>query len=62
MNIRDVATNWVLTLQCIRFKLDDMENCEDGLEMIAIAQELSADIEVLEERIDHELELNMSDE
>ena len=61
MNIRDCATDWVLTLQRIRFKLDDMENCEDGCEMIAIAQELSADIEVLEERIDHELELNMDD-
>lgn len=62
MNIRDYATDWVLTLQRIRFKLDDMENCEDGCEMIDIAQELSADILRIEEEMGSELELNMDDE
>ncbi len=62
MNIRDYATGWLLSLQRIRFKLDDMENCEDGLEMIAIAQELSADIESIEQELDTQFELNMDDE
>lgn len=62
MNNRDFATDLVLTLQRIRFKLDDMENLEDGMEMINIAQELSADIASLEEDIDTEFNLNMDEE
>lgn len=44
-------------LQKIRYKLDDMENCEDGEEMIAISQELSADIESIEQMVDEKFQL-----
>jgi hypothetical protein len=44
-------------LQKIRYKLDDMENCEDGEEMIFISQELSADVEIIEEMIDTKFKL-----
>lgn len=44
-------------LQRIRYKLDDMENCEDGEEMIFISQELSADIEKIEELVDEKFKL-----
>lgn len=62
MNNRDFATDLVLSLQRIRFKLNDVENCEDGEEMISIAQELSADIASLEEDIDVEFNLNTDEE
>lgn len=41
-------------LMRIRMSLDNMEDCEDGEEMIAIAQELSSDINTLEEKIHEE--------
>jgi hypothetical protein len=44
-------------MQRIRYKLDDMENCEDGEEMIFTAQELSAGIESLEESIEEKYKL-----
>lgn len=44
-------------LQRIRYKLDDMENCEDAEEMIFISQELSADIEKIEELVDEKFKL-----
>lgn len=44
-------------LQGIRYKLDDMENCEDGEEMIHICQELSADIESIEQMVDVKFKL-----
>lgn len=44
-------------LQTIRYKLDDMENCEDGEEMIHICQELSTDIESIEEMVDIKFQL-----
>lgn len=47
----------VSLLQTIRYKLDDMENCEDGEEMIAISQELSADIESIEQSIEEKFKL-----
>ena len=62
MNIRDVGTLWYTELQRIRSKLDDVENCIDFDEAIFIAQELSADIETLENQIDLELELGMDEE
>ena len=62
MNIRDVGTVWYLDLQRIRNTLDNFENFDDAHEMIAVAQELSADIETLENQIDLELELGMDEE
>ena len=62
MGIRDCATGWYLELQRIRRKLDDIENCIDFDEAIFVAQELSADIETLENQIDLELELGMDEE
>lgn len=59
MNIRDVGTVWYLDLQRIRNTLDNFENFDDAHEMIAVAQELSADIERLENQIDIELDLEM---
>lgn len=41
----------IRTLQGFRAVLDDMENCEDADEMIAISQELSCDIDSLETQI-----------
>lgn len=62
MNIRDVATHWVTELQRIRYELQGIENCEDGVEMIDIAQRLACDIESLEGQLDTEFELNMDEE
>ena len=44
-------------LQAICYKLDNMENCEDGEEMIFVSQELSADIESLEEQVEDKYDL-----
>lgn len=41
----------IRSLQSIQAGLDNMENCEDGHEMIAIAQELSADIGAIEDQL-----------
>lgn len=62
MNVRDAGTAWYIDLQRIKNRLDDMENCEDISEMIAICQELSADIDSTIYDIDMELELNMEEE
>ena len=62
MNSRDVATSVLLELQRIRRKLDDIENCEDTCEMVFIAQELSADIEKLEQELDEQFELGMDEQ
>lgn len=51
------GNNLIQQLQSIRFKLDDMENCEDGEEMIHIAQELSSDIESIEQLIEEKFKL-----
>lgn len=47
----------IAELQRIRYVLDNMENCEDGEEMIAIAQEISADVERLEESVEEKFKL-----
>lgn len=47
----------IAELQRIRYVLDNMENCEDGEEMIFISQELSADIERLEESVEEKFKL-----
>lgn len=47
----------IVELQRIRYALDNMENCEDGEEMIHISQELSADIERLEESVEEKFKL-----
>lgn len=47
----------IAELQRIRYALDNMENCEDGEEMIFISQELSADIERLEELVEEKFKL-----
>lgn len=44
-------------LQTIRLKLDDMESCEDAEEMIHISQELSADIESIEQLVEVKFKL-----
>jgi len=62
MNNREFATDLCLSLFRIRCKLDDIENCEDGHEMIAIAQELSADISGLEDDLDNHFDLRMDEE
>lgn len=62
MNLRDAGTAWYIDLQRIKNRLDDMENCEDISEMIAICQELSADIDSIIYDIDMELELTMEEE
>lgn len=41
----------VRELQSIQAGLDNMQNCEDSDEMIAIAQELSADLGSLEDQL-----------
>lgn len=41
----------IFALQGFRIVLDDMPNCEDSDEMVAMAQELSADIDSLESKI-----------
>lgn len=46
------AKSVIEELQKIRYKLDNIENCEDGMEMIHIAQELSSDVESIEEIIE----------
>lgn len=38
-------------LQRIKFVLNDIENCEDGGEMISISQSLACDIESLEDKL-----------
>jgi len=62
MNIRDTATHWYTELQRIRSKLDDIENCEDFYEAIFVAQELSTDIEKIENQLDTEFDLGMDEE
>lgn len=62
MNIREVATHWVMELQRIRYELECLENCEDGHEMIDIAQRLACDIESLEGQLDTEFDLGMDEE
>lgn len=47
----------IAELQRIRYLLDNMENCEDGEEMIFISQELSTDIEKLEELVEEKFKL-----
>lgn len=47
----------IAELQRIRYVLDNMENCEDGEEMIFISQELSADIEKMEELVEEKFKL-----
>lgn len=54
---KKIARMLIEELDRIRFKLDDMENCEDGLEMVAIAQDLSADIDRLQEVIENKFKL-----
>lgn len=49
--------NLIKELQNIRYKLGDVENCEDGEEMIHIAQELSCDIETIEQLIEEKFKL-----
>lgn len=61
MNARDVATYIYLELQAIRRKLDDFENMEDGSEMVSVAQEISADIGILEGELNSEFELGMDE-
>lgn len=62
MNIRDTATHWVLELQRIRNTLDNFENFDDAHEMIAVAQELSVEIETIENQLDTEFDLGMDEE
>lgn len=47
----------IAKLQRIRYVLDNMENCEDGEEMIAISQELSSDVDSLEQVIEEKFKL-----
>lgn len=47
----------IAELQRIRYVLDNMENCEDGEEMIHISQELSADIDSLEQVVEEKFKL-----
>jgi predicted RNA-binding protein with EMAP domain len=47
----------IAELQRIRYVLDNMENCEDGEEMIHIAQEISADVESLEQVVEEKFKL-----
>jgi hypothetical protein len=61
MNIRDVATHWYNELQRIRSTLDNFENFDDAYEMIAVAQELAADIHSIEGQLDTEFDLGMDD-
>lgn len=44
-------------LQIIRYKLEDMQNCEDFDEAIAISLELACDIESIEESLDDKFKL-----
>lgn len=62
MNVRDAGTAWYIDLERVKNRLDNMENCEDISEMIAICQELSADIDSTMYDIDKYLELNMEEE
>lgn len=62
MGFRDVATDVYIQLQSIRAKLDDIENCIDFDEAIFVAQELSADVETLEQTLDVQFELGMNEE
>lgn len=48
---KEFGEELVRQLSHIRRVLDDMENMEDGMEMIHAAQELSADIDTLEEKV-----------
>lgn len=50
------AESLIKDLQRIRYALDDIENCEDGEEMIHKAQELSADLHQIEEKIEEKIE------
>lgn len=59
MNIRDYGTSWYIELQRIRQRLDDIENCDGFGEAIFVTQELSSDIEKLEQELDVQLELDM---
>lgn len=47
----------VQQLERIRSYLDTMEDCEDGMEMIHIAQELSTDMEAIQELIEEKYNL-----
>jgi sigma54-dependent transcription regulator len=62
MNIRDYGTSWYLELEGVRQRLDDIENCIDFDEAIFCAQELSADIETIQQELDTQLELGMDEE
>lgn len=62
MGFRDVATDVYIKLQSIRSKLSDIENCIDFDEAIFVAQELSADVETIEQTLDVEFELGMDEE
>lgn len=45
------AKDIVRKLQAIRYKLEDMQNCEDGHEMIVVALDLACDLEQIEEQL-----------
>lgn len=62
MGLRDVVTSVYLDLQRIRLKLDTLEDCVDEYEMIFVAQELSADINKIEQELDEQFELGMDEE
>lgn len=47
----------IVELQRIRYVLDNMENCEDAEEMIFISQELSSDIDSLEQVVEEKFKL-----
>lgn len=61
MNIRDCGTHWYNELQRIRNTLENFENFDDAYEMIAVAQELSSDIQAIEVDMELELELGMDE-
>lgn len=44
-------------LQTIRYKLEGVQNCEDGEEMIAISLDIACDLEKVEEEIQTEFDI-----
>lgn len=46
------ADKLIRELQRIRYRLEDMQNCEDGCEMIAVSLDLASDIAAIEEGLD----------
>lgn len=44
-------------LQSIRYKLEDLQNCEDSVEMIICSLELAVDLEQIEEQIQEKFDI-----